>query len=122
VGRWERYPFGGVLVLSMFSFFTPGQDLPQGPDISDKIGHAAIFAALALTGRLAGFRPAHLVGGLVGYAIVSEVLQAVLPINRNGDWHDVVADTVGAVLGVLMVAVLHRVGVAAVRGRGRSSR
>jgi hypothetical protein len=122
VGRWETYPFGGVLVLSMLSFFTPGGDLPEGPDISDKIEHAAIFLGLAVTGRLAGFRPGRLLAGLFGYAIVSEVLQWLLPIDRDGDWLDVLADTAGLLTGLAGVALLTRFGGVVARGRGRGSR
>jgi VanZ family protein len=121
VSRWEHYPFGGVLLLSMVSFFTPGPDLPQGPDLSDKVEHAAIFVALALTGRLARIRPARLLVGLVGYAVVSEVLQAVLPIHRDGDWRDALADTVGVLIGLAAVALPRRLAGAA-RARGRAHR
>ncbi len=106
--RWEVYPFGGVLLLSLLAFFTPGPDLPAGPDISDKAEHAAIFVVLALTGRLAGLGAGRLGAGLVGYAVVSEVLQAVLPIHRDGDWHDVVADVVGVGVGLALVALVGR--------------
>lgn len=122
MGRWERYPFGGVLVLSALSFFTPGQDLPAGPDISDKIEHAAIFVALAVTGRLAGVRSDRLGVALLGYAVVSEILQAALPINRDGDWRDALADVTGLLLGLLAVRLLLGLGSAVVRARGRSSR
>lgn len=106
--RWEVTPFWGVFVLSLFSFFTPGPDLPPAPDISDKIEHAAIFAVLALTGRLAGFGVRRLLAALAAYAVVSEVLQAVLPIQRDGDWHDVVADLTGTVLALLLLLLLTR--------------
>lgn len=107
--RWEVAPFWGVFVLSLVSFFTPGPDLPTGPDISDKVEHAAIFAVLALTGRLAGFAVRPLLAALVAYAAVSEILQAVLPIHRDGDWHDALADVTGAVLVLLLITVLGRV-------------
>lgn len=107
--RWEVAPFWGVFVLSLVSFLTPGPDLPAGPDISDKVEHAAIFAVLALTGRLAGFAVRPLLAALVAYAVTSEILQAVLPIHRDGDWRDVVADVTGAVLALLLLALLGRV-------------
>ncbi|HET9499767.1 MAG TPA: VanZ family protein [Marmoricola sp.] len=110
---WDVYPFGGVLVLSLLGFFTPGSDLPSGPPVSDKLEHAAIFFALALTGRYAGFAVSRLVVGLCCYAAVTEVLQAVLPIGRDGDWRDVVAD----VLGVAAAVLLTRAGAALLRLR-----
>jgi VanZ family protein len=108
MSRWEAYPFGGVLVLSMLGFFTPSSDLPAGPPVSDKLEHAAIFVALVLTGRLAGFRLDRLLRGLLGYALLTEALQAVLPIHRDGDWRDVAADVIGMLIGVAVVLLLRR--------------
>jgi hypothetical protein len=122
MSRWEAYPFGGVLLLSAVSFFTPGPDLPQGPAVSDKVEHAAIFVALALTGRFAGIRPARLLVGLLGYAVLSEVLQAVLPIHRDGDWRDAVADGIGVVTGLAAVRLAAVAFAAAARARGRPDR
>jgi hypothetical protein len=118
MSRWEAYPFGGVLALSMLAFFMPAPDLPAGPPVSDKLEHAAIFVALVLTGRLAGIRPGRLLSGLLGYAVLSEVLQAVLPIHRDGDWRDATADAIGILIGFATVALARRVG-GVVLGRGR---
>lgn len=101
--------FWGVFTLSLFSFFTPGPDLPAGPAISDKIEHGAIFAVLALTGRFAGYGVRRLLVGLALYAVVSEVLQATLPIRRDGDWRDAVADLTGAVLALAALWLIGRV-------------
>ena len=87
--------------------FSPGSDTPS-IDVNDKLVHATLFAALALTGRLAGVPLVPLAIGLVGYAVLSEVLQAVLPIDRDGDWHDSLADVVGAGLGLLVAVPLLR--------------
>jgi VanZ family protein len=110
--RWESYPFGGFLVLSLFAFFLPAPTMPSGPPVSDKFEHAAIFFLLAVTGRFAGHRTDALLIGLLGYAVVSEVLQAVLPVGRSGDPADAFADAVGVVLGLgawwLLVALLDR--------------
>lgn len=112
VQRWETYPFGAFLVLSMFAFFLPAPALPSGPPVSDKFEHFAIFFLLAVTGRFAGHRTEALLVGLLGYAVVSEVLQAVLPIRRSGDPMDALADAVGVVLGLaawrLLVGLLDR--------------
>lgn len=98
-------PFWAIFVLSLVSFLTPGSDLPATPGISDKVEHASIFAVLMLAGRLAGYRSTWLAAGLLTYAITSEALQAVLPIQRDGDWHDVVADLSGVVIAVLLLEV-----------------
>lgn len=106
VQRWETYPFGALLVLSLFAFFLPGSSLPEGPPVSDKLEHAAIFFALAVSGRFAGFRTKPLLLGLLGYAVASELLQALLPIRRHGDVRDVLADAVGVLAGLAFVALL----------------
>ena len=61
-----------------------------------------------LARRSAGVRPAPLLVALVAYAGVSEVLQAVLPIHRDGDVADAAVDALGAVLGVVLGVVLAR--------------
>ena len=81
--------------------FSPGSDTPS-VDFSDKIVHATMFAALALTGALAGVPMRALAAALVVYAGLSEVLQAVLPIDRDGDWHDALADVIGVAIGLLI--------------------
>jgi VanZ family protein len=101
-------PFWAIFVLSLVSFLTPGSDLPETPGISDKVEHAAIFALLALAGCLAGYKYARLLAGLLAYAITSEVLQAVLPIQRDGDWRDVLADVSGLVAALLLVGGARR--------------
>jgi len=50
-----------------------------------------------------------LLTGLFGYAVLTEILQATLPIQRDGDWHDVLADTVGTLLVLLLGARTRRV-------------
>lgn len=96
-----------MVLLSLVVLFSPGSDVPSGLPVSDKVVHFLLFAALAVTGRLAGVPPLRLAVGLVAYAGVSEVLQTVLPINRDGDVRDAIADTVGALagIGVVMLAV-----------------
>ena len=103
--------FALVVAASLWVLFSPGSDTPSVA-ISDKLVHGSLFAALALTGVLAGLRPVVLGPALVSYAVVSEVLQAVLPIDRDGDWHDALADTIGAAVGLLLA-----LGWVRVRGR-----
>lgn len=105
--HWRLLPFLVSLLASAWGFFTPGEDLPSSP-VSDKLEHAAIFAVLALTARFAGLRTVGVAVGLASYAVVSEVLQSTLPINRDGDWHDLVADSIGIAVGLVGWAVLRR--------------
>ena len=106
-----RTGFSVVFALSVYVLFAPGSQVPTSIDINDKVVHSGLFLLLGLTGVLAGLAPRGLLVALVAYAGVSEVLQAVLPIHRDGDLLDALADTVGGVVGVLAAAV--------VRARGR---
>ena len=94
-----------MLVVSLYMLFWPD---PGGPDTelpgADKVVHALVFLALAGTARLRfGGAPALLVA-VLGYAAVSELVQAFLLADRSGDVVDVVADLVGAGMGWAAVA------------------
>ena len=111
----SRVAFALVVVLSVVMLFSPGSDVPSGIPVNDKLIHFLLFAALAVTGWLAGVPAVRLAVGLVAYAGVSEVLQSMLPINRDGDVRDAVADTLGALVGLVLVVAARRRS----RGRGR---
>jgi len=66
----------------------------------DKVVHAALFAALALTGRWAGISRTVLVAVLVLYAAVSEVVQGLIGRDAAvGDW---IADVLGVLLALVV--------------------
>lgn len=104
--RW--LPFAVAVLLSLVVLFAPGAAVPSGPPGSDKLVHLALFGLLALTGVLARLRPGALATGLVGYAAASEVLQAVLPIHRDGSLGDALVDLLGAALVLTAVAARSR--------------
>lgn len=97
----RRTPFLVAVLVSLWMLFSPGSTVPAGPPYSDKVVHALLFAALAVTGRSAGVRARPLAVGLAAYAAGSEVLQAVLPIHRAGDVADAAVDLLGVALGLL---------------------
>ena len=104
----RRTVFAILLGVSLVLFLTPGDDVPQGgPD--DKVVHLLTFVALAACGRWAGVPWVVLGIGLAAYAAVTEILQAVLPIDRDGDVHDVLADVTGVVLGLFLSWVAVRI-------------
>jgi hypothetical protein len=99
-GPVSRAAFAVVVLISLGVLFAPASDVPGAPPGVDKIVHATLFAALALSGRWAGIGRTALAPALVLYAAVSEVLQGM--IGRDvavGDW---VADVVGLLLGLLI--------------------
>ncbi len=108
-----RTVFALLLGISLAMFLTPGDDVPQdGPD--DKLVHLLTFAALAVAGRWAAVPWVTLAVGLAAYAGVTEILQAVLPIDRHGDVRDVAADVTGVALGLFLSWMAVRIG----RARG----
>lgn len=81
----------------------PASGVPSAPPGTDKVIHFSLFALLAVTGLLARFNPVRLGFGLVGWAGLSEWLQAVLPIGRTGGVADALADLLGAAVAFVIV-------------------
>lgn len=106
-------PFGLAVALSAAVLFTPSPDVPPGPWWADDVVHLALFALLTATGLMLVPR-LRLVAALAGYAVASEVVQAVAPLGRSGTPADVAADLVGVGLGLLAVS--------AARWAGRDTR
>jgi VanZ family protein len=107
----RRVSFALSVLVSLVVLFAPGSDVPGSPPGVDKLVHVGVFALLALTGRWAGLPRLPLAVALVVYGAVSEVVQAVAPIGRDGGLGDLAADAVG-VLAVPALAAW----------RGRSAR
>ena len=95
-----------ALVVSVVLLFAPsGPDGPGVPGL-DKVVHAAIFLAVAGTARWRFGPTPVLLAAVVGYAVLSEVVQGALLSGRSGDPYDVVADLVGAAAGWLLAGRL----------------
>ncbi|MEB3372454.1 VanZ family protein [Saccharopolyspora mangrovi] len=92
-------------MTSWVVLFTPESGVPSAPPGTDKVVHLALFAALAITGRIAGARTAWLLPALAGYAALSEVLQGLLPIGRSCELLDVAVDVAGALLGWALLSL-----------------
>ena len=107
-GALSRGAFAGVVLVSFAVLFAPGGEVPSTPPGVDKLVHLLVFLALAATGRWAGFRTAVFTGLLVAYAAVSEVVQALTPLERSGSVADWVADVVGLGLGLAAWALGER--------------
>jgi VanZ family protein len=90
-----------VGILSLFVLFLPGDDVPSGfPGGTDKLVHFTLFAALAITVRLSGLRSRWVITLLTGYAVASELIQAVPVLRRDATPWDALADVIGVVAGV----------------------
>ena len=114
-----RTVFALLLGVSLAMFLTPGDDVPQGGP-NDKVVHGLVFVTLALAGRWAQVPWVALGLGLAAYAAVTEILQATLPINRDGNLPDLVADSVGIAVGLLLGFIAMRLGARARPPRSRS--
>lgn len=105
--RWARWlPFAVVAPVVLALLFSPAPEIPSNLPINDKVVHAVMFAALAVSLRWAwvGVRPT--VVGLLVFGVVSEVVQAVLPIGRSGSVADFAADALGVLAGVALASRL----------------
>jgi membrane associated rhomboid family serine protease len=107
-GPLSRGAFAVAVLVSLAVLFAPASDVPAAPPGVDKVVHGLLFLALALTGRWAGIRQSLLGAALVGYAVVSELVQGLTPLDRSmslGDW---LADVVGVVTGLALWALILR--------------
>jgi VanZ family protein len=98
-GSFSRGAFALAVLVSLAVLFAPASDVPSTPPGVDKLVHATLFAALALSGRWAGLARGVLAPVLVLYAAASEVIQGL--IGRDAAVGDLLADVVGVLLGLL---------------------
>ena len=89
-----------MLLASLYVLFWPdpaggGRGVPG----ADKAVHLLLFAALAATARARLGGSSAVLLAVAGYAVLSELAQAVLLPTRTGDLLDVVADLAGVALG-----------------------
>jgi hypothetical protein len=96
-------PFVVAVSLSVIVLFTPASGVPTAPPGTDKVVHFLLFALLMASARYARLPSGPLVGVLLGYAAVSEVLQwLITPLHRSGDVLDALVDVAGIALGYLV--------------------
>ena len=108
-GGLSRVSFGVAVLGSLVVLFAPGPDVPPSPPGVDKLVHASLFGVLALTGLWAGLRQWWLGAVLVAYAGVSELIQMLPLLARDGSFADWAADVTGVLLGSLVwIAIARR--------------
>ncbi|QJU59558.1 VanZ family protein [Sphingomonas sp. AP4-R1] len=83
--------------------------IPGGPEIghSDKDGHVLAFVTLAFLARLGWSRRGAIwiAAALVLFGIFIELSQATPIVHRDADIWDVVADTIGVAIGLVLGTV-----------------
>ena len=107
--RWRLMLWLLMAVTCAFAF------APQAPELEldhgDKVQHFVAFGCLAGCALLAAGSQRHawlhVMAGMLAFALFIEAVQAFLP-TRSADWRDVVADTIGAGVGVLAIAAARR--------------
>ena len=100
--------FGFAVTVLMWLSLAPVQSLP-GISFWDKAQHA--LAYLVLTGLglvLFPRRTLAVTVGVLALGVSIEFLQASMPLGRQGDWRDVVANVIGAASALLIVFLVRR--------------
>ena len=117
------YKYCGVFSALWFVFIfilcaTPGQYIPSASWMQllslDKLIHAGVFfilsgLMLAVAVKFYDGRPVInmlLVSGCVLYGALLEVMQAKFFSNRSADWYDVVTNTFGCLMALLLLKKL----------------
>lgn len=108
------------LLAILVATLTPGEQLPETPDVIgfDKLVHFSLFFILTFLWYRAGvknrkeklnkrnFITNYLVFG-IGIAILVEYLQQFIP-GRSFDWWDMVANIAGGAIGTVCFYILYR--------------
>ncbi|MCG7599546.1 VanZ family protein [Halomonas sp. McH1-25] len=103
---WAAAAIAAAVAIAIGSL-TPGDEMPQNLPW-DKFNHFAGYAVLALLTGLAGWR------GLFGWGVVSvygvaiELAQTAVPGRLGADPADMLANALGAALGLLLLAAIRR--------------
>lgn len=85
----------------------PSSELPSNLPW-DKLNHFVGYAGLAGLVGLAGWRLAPTLALIIGYGILLEYAQSLVPGRFGGDWADILANSLGALAAVMVLAVLRR--------------
>lgn len=112
---WRRLFWLCTLAVLVLALLPPSEPLPTTG--WDKGNHLLAFAVLFMLGHR-GYpgRTGWLLAGLVGFGVLIEFLQALTPF-RDADWHDVVADSIGLLIGLAFETIRHRLRAAAPAGK-----
>ncbi|MCH4564611.1 VanZ family protein [Halomonas sp. EGI 63088] len=98
---WAALAVLGAVAIALGSL-TPGSEMPERLPW-DKANHFVGYAGLAGLMGLAGVRLPVALGVAVLYGIAIEYAQIPVPGRSGGDWHDILANSLGAAFAVLML-------------------
>ena len=111
--RWLKsiipYVFWGFAFITLILTLMPHNAIPRSFHLWDKVQHALVFFVLMFTGGIAYSRFSLLLAvWLIAYGTGIEVMQEYFTSSRNGDKMDIVADTVGVVLGLVSFWIVYK--------------
>jgi uncharacterized protein YfiM (DUF2279 family) len=98
-------------LILLYLTLAPGKDVPGEGIIWDKAEHAISWAVLAGAGLLLSTHRRWVIpvfAFILGAVI--EVLQATMGLGRDGDWHDLAADSVGIAAAWVVWRLMLRAG------------
>jgi VanZ family protein len=95
--------FGLCIIFTTIMALLPNTEVPHIFNLWDKSQHALAFAALSLTGCLAYIHKVKVVClGLLAYGASIEVMQSTFTTTRFGEASDLLADSVGILIGFIL--------------------
>jgi len=103
---------GCIMALSLL----PPQDFPQIPlfEGADKVVHIlmyfifSILSSWALKTELYRSRAFIIIPATIGWGILMEIFQLEMHLGRSFSWFDVMANTTGVVIGIIIYLVVTR--------------
>lgn len=94
-----------ILIMITILSLTPLSELPEVPG-GDKLHHLAAYAALIFPVALA--RPKHWLLIALVFVAWSGAIELIQPyVNRYGEWADMLANTCGLIIGIMLTNLLH---------------
>jgi VanZ family protein len=93
-----------LVVIVMSGSLVPGDYVHGAMDWNDKVTHALTYTGLTLwfTGIFPRSRYAWVVLAIFAFGALIEILQAVMPFGRHGDFADLIANSSGILLGLML--------------------
>ena len=85
----------GIAILSL----TESNHMPS-VSLNDKLLHGAMYALLAASWMIPLKRPIWIIIGTTAYGALMEILQRFCTLTRSGEMADLLADFIGALIGV----------------------
>ncbi|MGB0976650.1 MAG: VanZ family protein [Prolixibacteraceae bacterium] len=110
--KYSRFFFILWLSIIFYGCLLPSNDIPKVriPNI-DKIVHLCFYVGFTYLLRGATIKKLKAIYVLIialGFGIGIEVLQQLLPVNRSASIADVAANTIGAIIGLVLFKILYK--------------